>query len=229
MTSGPVFQPTLLSFLEELAGNNNRAWFTENKARYEKDVLFPCLDFIAAMGPRLQKISPRFEAIPRRMGGSLMRVYRDTRFGHDKTPYKTNVGIQFRHVLGKDVHAPGFYLHIQPREVFVGVGSWRPDPDALRKIRERIVAKPKLWQQAVGERKFSRHFELSGDTLIRPPKNVDANHPLIVDLKRKDFIALKYLDQQRILEPGFMGEVTRLFTAGAPLMKFLCDALAIDF
>lgn len=229
MRSNPVFQPTLLAFLEELANNNNRAWFTENKSRYENEVLFPCLDFIAAMGPRLQKISPRFEAIPRRMGGSLMRVYRDTRFGHDKTPYKTNVGIQFRHVSGKDVHAPGFYLHIQPREVFVGVGSWRPDPDALRKIRERIMAKPTLWQQAVGDRKFSRHFALSGDTLIRPPKNVDANHPLIVDLKRKDFIALKYLDQQRILEPGFMGEVTRLFTAGAPLMKFLCDALAIDF
>ncbi len=229
MTSGPLFQPALLSFLEELAQNNNRAWFTENKARYESEVLFPCLDFIAAMGPRLQKISPRFEAIPRRMGGSLMRVYRDTRFGHDKTPYKTNVGIQFRHVLGKDVHAPGFYLHIQPQEVFVGVGSWRPDPDALRKIRERILAKPALWQQAVGERKFSRHFELSGDTLIRPPKNVPADHPLLVDLKRKDFIALKHLDQQCILAPGFMGEVTRLFSAGAPLMKFLCDALALDF
>lgn len=229
MTSKVVFQPALLAFLDELAHNNNRAWFSENKSRYEHDVLFPCLDFIAAMGPRLQKISPRFEAIPSRMGGSLMRVYRDTRFGHDKTPYKTNVGIQFRHVLGKDVHAPAFYLHIQPQEVFVGVGSWRPDPDALRKIRERIVARPKLWQQVVGERKFSRHFELSGDTLKRPPKNFAADHPLIVDLKRKDFIALKHLDQRRVLEPGFSGEVARLFTAGAPLMKFLCDALAIDF
>ena len=121
------FQPTIFQFLEELADNNNRPWFQENKRRYEREVLEPCLAFIRAFGPRLKKISRFFVASDRRIGGSLMRVYRDTRFAKDKTPYKTNVGIQFRHEFGRDVHAPGFYVHIAPDECFLAVGVWRPD------------------------------------------------------------------------------------------------------
>ena len=106
-------------FLAELEGNNNRDWFQANKHRYDEFVLEPSLEFIAAMGPLLEEISPHFLAIPKRVGGSLMRVYRDTRFGHDKRPYKTNIGIQFRHEMGKDVHAPGYYLHIETASCFL--------------------------------------------------------------------------------------------------------------
>ena len=105
------FDPSLFEFLEELADNNHRSWFQNNKERYETVVLEPSLAFIREFASRLKTISPYFVASDRRVGGSLMRVYRDTRFGKDKTPYKTNVGIQFRHEFGKDVHAPGFYVH----------------------------------------------------------------------------------------------------------------------
>ena len=86
--------------------------------------LAPALQFITAMAPRLDSISTNFLALPQKSGGSLMRIHRDVRFSSDKRPYKTNVGIQFRHVMGKDVHAPGFYFHIEPGVVFVGAGLW---------------------------------------------------------------------------------------------------------
>ena len=130
------FEPTLFQFLEELADNNNRPWFQENKQRYERDVLEPCQAFIRAFEARLKKISKFFVASDRRVGGSLMRIYRDTRFSKDKTPYKTNLGIQFRHSLGKDVHAPGYYVHIEPGDAFIGIGMWMPPTAALSMIRE---------------------------------------------------------------------------------------------
>ncbi len=135
----PGFEPSLFQFLEELAGNNNRPWFQQNKGRYEREVLEPAMAFIRAFQPRLKRVSPYFVASDRRVGGSLMRVYRDTRFARDSEPLKTNVGIQFRHELGRDIHAPGFYVHIAPDECFLAVGLWRPEPDALGRIRQAIV------------------------------------------------------------------------------------------
>ena len=228
MTVFSGFPQGLLPFLEELSVNNNRDWFADNKHRYEDLVLNPALDFIGAMGPPLEKLSTRFEAIPKRSGGSLMRVYRDTRFSKDKTPYKTNVGIQFRHVLGKDIHAPGFYVHIEPHEVFVGVGSWRPDGPSLAKIRTRIAEKPDLWRRVERNKKFKSHYQFGGDSLKRPPRGFDRDHPLIDVLKRKDFIAIKHLDEADILEDDFFDTAVARFRDGLPLMQFLCDALEIQ-
>ncbi len=140
-----MFTKATFQFLDELAANNNRAWFEENKPRYEALVREPALDFIEAMDPVLTKFAPNFRAEPRKMGGSLMRVFRDTRFSRDKTPYKTNIGIQFRHALGKDIHAPGFYVHIATDECFFAVGCWHPESDALGKIRDLIAEKPEQW------------------------------------------------------------------------------------
>ncbi|MEM9058397.1 MAG: TIGR02453 family protein, partial [Pseudomonadota bacterium] len=157
------FSPSLLTFLRSLRRHNEREWFAANKARYERDVREPALDFIEAMAEPLEAISPHFVAMPKKTGGSLMRPYRDTRFSKDKTPYKTNVGIQFRHALARDVHAPGFYFHIDPDEVFIGVGTWRPEPKALAAIRERIVDRPDEWRKVGRSRLFTRHFELAGE------------------------------------------------------------------
>ncbi|OHB79616.1 MAG: TIGR02453 family protein, partial [Planctomycetes bacterium RBG_16_64_12] len=163
------FEPTIFQFLEELADNNNRPWFHQNKWRYDCEVLEPCLAFIRAFEPRLKKVSRFFVASDRRVGGSLMRVYRDTRFSKDKTPYKTNVGIQFRHEFGRDVHAPGFYVHIAPEECFLAVGVWRPDRESLSQIRQAIVNESDRWRRARNDRRFCEHFELVGDSLKRPP------------------------------------------------------------
>src|SRR5512139_2618278 len=152
-----MFTQNTFRFLDELAAHNNKTWFEANRKNYELLVREPALDFIGEMAPLLASFAPVFRAEPRKMGGSLMRVYRDTRFSRDKTPYKTNIGIQFRHQLGKDIHAPGFYVHIAGDECFFGAGCWRPDPDALGRIRDLIAANPKQWFSARDNRKFAAH------------------------------------------------------------------------
>ena len=112
--------PELFRFLGELRAHNERTWFEANKARYLSRVRDPVLAFIAEVAPKLSAISPHVVADPRPSGGSLLRIYRDTRFSRDKTPYKTNVGLRFPHGAGKDIHGPGYYLHLAPDEVFMG-------------------------------------------------------------------------------------------------------------
>jgi uncharacterized protein (TIGR02453 family) len=158
-----------------------------------------------------------------------MRVYRDTRFSRNKLPYKTNIGIQFRHEQAKNVHAPGYYVHVDPWQVFVGVGMWRPEPDALRLIRERIAHKPAEWKRATGDSAFRRHFELGGDSLLRPPRGFDKDHELIGDIKRKSFIAAKDMAVEDCLSAQFQRRIETAFRAGEPFMRFLCKAVGVPF
>ncbi len=218
-----------LAFLKDLNNHNHREWFQENKARYENEFVQCAQAFIDIVKPELHKLTPHFVASSKKVGGSLMRIYRDTRFGHDKTPYKTNMGIQFRHVLGKDVHAPGFYVHIQPAECFIGVGIWRPNGAALNRIRNFIVDNPESWKNSILNNKFQSHFSLTGDSLVRPPKGFDSEHPLITDLKRKDFIAVTSLTQAQVSQANFPEDAAQLFKIGSPFMKYLCTALELNY
>jgi uncharacterized protein (TIGR02453 family) len=224
-----MFTKNTFQFLDELAANNNKTWFDANKKNYELLVREPALDFIEEMAPLLATIAPAFRAEPRKAGGSLMRVYRDARFSRDKTPYKTNIGIQFRHQLGKDIHAPGFYVHIATDECFFAVGCWRPDSDALSGIRNLITEKPEKWLAARDDKEFAAQWNLSGDSLTRPPRGYDASHPLIEDLKRKDFIAMSPLSISEVTGHGLAKLSGKRFAASVPLMKFLCEALEIQF
>ena len=224
-----TFRPETLKFLNELAKNNNRDWFNENKTRYETDVLDVALHFIQSMQDPLEKIAPHFTAIPKRMGGSLMRVYRDTRFSKNKIPYKTNIGIQFRHERAKDVHSPGFYVHIDPEGVFIGAGMWRPEPTALANIRQRISDKQKEWVAVSTDKKFRRHFKLGGETLSRPPRGYAKDHPMIEDLKRKDFIAVKNMELTDATDPKFQQKVETAFKAASDYMQFLCKAVGVQY
>lgn len=223
------FPDGTLPFLIELKNNNNKTWFNDNKARYEALIREPALAFIESVGPGLIRISPHFRAIPKKVGGSLMRVYRDTRFTKDKTPYKTNIGIQFRHELGKDVHAPGFYLHIEPGGCFIGAGIWHPASKELNLIRSFIDDNPAAWKKAVQSAPFAREFQLKGDSLKRPPRGFSADHPLIDDLKRKDFIAIKSITDDAIHGKQFTQSVLKNFQKADPLMGYLCTALNVNY
>ncbi|HZS39005.1 MAG TPA: TIGR02453 family protein, partial [Polyangia bacterium] len=116
------FTPDLFRFLRELAANNNREWFNDNKQRYEQSVRDPFLRFVGDLAPRLKKISPRFVADPKPVGGSMMRIYRDTRFAKDKSPYKTAVMAHFWHDKGKEGATPAFFMRVQPGDSSVGGG-----------------------------------------------------------------------------------------------------------
>ena len=223
------FGPATLGFLAELRDNNNRDWFQANKGRYDDCVLEPALDFIVAVGDRLPAISKHLVAIPKRSGGSLMRVYRDTRFSKDKTPYKTNIGIQFRHEQAKDVHAPGLYFHLDNDECFLGVGMWHPDRDALAAIRGAIVYRGAAWKRVRDDKAFREVFDLSGASLKRPPQGFPREHRYMEDLKRKDFIGIKRMAPTFSANPASADEVAAMFAAGKGFMRFLCRALELPF
>ena len=223
------FSPDLFKFLRELREHNDREWFKANKARYLAQVQEPALEFVRAFAGELRRISPHYVADDRPVGGSLFRIYRDTRFSPDKTPYKTHVGIHFHHeTAGRDVHAPVFYLHLEPGDSFVGVGMWRPETDKAKRIRTAIAADSAAWRRATGG-KFAATYRWGGESLKRPPTGFDADHPLIDDLKRKDFIGMAPLSQRSITSPGFVKDFATVCRTGVPLVRFLCEAQGVAF
>jgi uncharacterized protein (TIGR02453 family) len=223
------FSPKLLKFLHELTNNNNREWFQENKERYERDVREPAMQFIESMQDPLKRISPHFNAIAKKVGGSLLRVNRDIRFSKDKRPYKTNVGIHFNHNEGKDIHAPGFYFHIDVDQVFLAVGIWHPDNPTLEKIRRQIDENPAQWKKARDNKSFRQQFRLSGESLVRPPKGFDADHPMIDDLKRKDHVADCEMPHTFITSSTVVKDVGAIFRKSKPYMAFLCRSVGLEF
>ncbi len=229
MAAANPFRPALFKFLRDLEANNERPWFKANQERYERELKEPALEFVNEFAPELRKISPHLVADSRPVGGSVFRIHRDTRFSKDKTPYKTYTGISFRHEAAKDVHAPGFYLHLEPGNVYAGMGLWRPETKVAYQVREAIAADPAGWKRAAHGKRFRETFSLDGDTLTRPPKGYDAGHPLIEDLKRKDFIAGTRLTQKQVTSADFVGQYAALCKLGVPFMRFVTRAVGLPF
>ena len=225
----PSFTPGLFAFLRDLAANNDREWFAANKGRYVAEVQEPALAFVEDVGMRLGEVSRHLVADARTTGGSLFRIYRDIRFSKDKTPYKTHVGIQFRHERTRDVHAPGFYLHLEPGSVFVACGIWHPDRDTLHAIRTAIAARPPRWTAVIEEPAFRRRFRLGGESLKRAPAGFDPEHPLIEELKRKDFIAVADLSETDAVAGGFLDHFVGLCGEADGFMRFLCDSARVSY
>jgi uncharacterized protein (TIGR02453 family) len=214
----------LFAFLGELRRHNNREWFKANKDRYLAEVRDPMLEFIASIAVPLTRISRHIAVDPRPSGGSLMRIYRDTRFSRDKTPYKTNIGIYFGLDAPKEAETPGYYLHLAPGDVFMGAGIWRPGADTLRAIRQAIVKDPRGWKQA--KRGGLTHGE---STLKRPPRGADPDHPLIDDLKRLSFTSGARFNERQACSPDFGARVVAACRRQTPLMRFLAKAMGLAF
>ncbi|MEZ4414336.1 MAG: DUF2461 domain-containing protein [Gemmatimonadota bacterium] len=223
------FSPELFRFLADLKANNERSWFEAHRDRYEQHLKGPALRFIEDFAPHLQKVSPHFRADPRPVGGSLFRIHRDVRFSKDKSPYKTHVGIHFRHEQARTAHAPGFYLHLEPGQVFLGAGIWRPERPALERIRERLGEEPRVWKRVRDGKRFRDRFDLSGESLSRVPRGYAADHPVVDDLRRKDFIAVAPLEVETACGPGLLKELGALCRDAGPFVRFLCEALEVAF
>jgi uncharacterized protein (TIGR02453 family) len=223
------FTDDTIQFLADLEQNNDRDWFAKHKQRYEAHVREPALAFIRALGPHLAAISPHYRVSDKKMGGSLMRVFRDTRFGADKTPYKTNIGIHVRHDAGKDVHAPGLYVHIALDGCFIGVGSWRPEAESLAAIRQRIVDAPREWVAARDDETFRRYFDLTGESLERMPRGFVDEHPHADDLRRKDHTASAELSLDTVAGSDLVGYCATRFAAATPYLRFVTRAVGAPF
>jgi uncharacterized protein (TIGR02453 family) len=220
----PRVSRDLFAFLAELRRHNNREWFNANKDRYLAEVRDPMLEFIASIATPLTRISRHITVDPRPSGGSLMRIYRDTRFSRDKTPYKTNVGIHFGLKAPRDFESPGYYLHLEPGQVFMGAGIWHPGADSLRAIRQAIVKDPRGWKAA--KRGGLSHDEA---TLKRPPRGFDPDHPLIDDLKRLSFTSGAQFSERQACAPDFAARLVAACWREAPLMRFLARAMGLAF
>ncbi len=216
--------PSTFRFLRELAQNNNREWFNANKDRYIEEVRDPLLGFVEAFDAKLEKISSSMVADPRSNGGSLFRIYRDTRFSKNKSPYKIYAGMTFRHVDGRDVPAPGFYLHLEPGRVFTAAGMWHAPTDALKEVRDAIVEHPERWKRATRGRMRSLD---EGDRLKRAPRGFDPEHPLVEDLKRKSFTISTNFTQKDACAPDFLNRFAQASRRAGPLMEFLTCAVGL--
>ena len=218
------FNPKLFQFLEQLRRNNRRPWFLKHKPEFEELVRQPGLRFITDVQLRLREVSTWLVADPKPNGGSLFRVYRDVRFSKDKSPYKTHVGMNFWHASATEaVHGPGLYLHLEPKGCFLAGGIWQPDPRSLARIRDAIAWRPEEWRAA------KRGLTLGGETLKRPPRGYCADHALIEDLKRKDFIASVDLSQAQVCGGKFLEDFLRTARKMRPLLKFLSEAVKLRF
>jgi len=217
------FTPAFFKFFRDLKRHNDRDWFAAHRERYVADVEAPMLQFITDFAPRLREISRAYVADPRRMGGSMFRIYRDTRFSADKSPFKTWMAARFSHEARKKVAGvPGFYLHLEAGEGYGGGGVYHLEMPALTKIREYIVAEPAKWRKVLAS-----GVELEGDRLKRPPAGFDASHKYIEDLKRKDLYSLTEFTEADAVAPDFLDRYTDACERVAPLVEFLTRALGL--
>jgi len=226
------FTPDVFTFLSELEQNNEKAWWEANKQRYIDVIREPAKEFIEDFEPLLHELSPHFVADTRTNGGSLMRPYRDVRFSKDKTPYKTNVGIQFRHEAGKDVHAPGFYIHLQLGENFAGVGMWHPETAVARQVRQHIYDKPDEWKKATRADAFLDDWDLEPDEdemLKRVPKEFDPEFEYADELRMKSFIAGGHLSRDEVTATSFDTDIAQRFSSANDFTGFLTQAVGLPY
>ncbi len=217
------FTPELFRFLARLKRNNKRDWFLAHKDEFETHLRQPALRFITDFAVPLRKIAPTLVADPRPSRGSLFRIYRDTRFAYDKRPYKTHLAMRFS-PRGKDVHSPGFYLHLEAGGCFAASGLWHPEPPTLLKVRTAIVSRADEWRAV---RKLLNWDDAS--KLSRAPRGFPANHEFVEDLKLRDLGTAVEFTEAQVCSPKFMSLFVDACRKMSPIAKFLSSAVGFKF
>ena len=224
------FSDASFTFLRGLARHNEKPWFAEHKHEYEEHVRQPFLRLIADLQPDLAQVSAHFRADPRTVGGSLFRISRDSRFSNDKTPYKTWQGARLFHERRKQVPAPSDYIHLAPGESFVGAGIWHPEPDTQRRIRQFIFDNPGSWKAAAHAPALRKKFDFEeSEKLVRAPRGFDADFEFIDDLKHRNWVFWRALDDATMTGPRLRQTLAADLATLAPFVDYLCAALDLEF
>ncbi len=224
------FSDASFKFLRGLARHNDKTWFDAHKAQYEEHVRQPFLHLLTDLQPDLAAISLHFRSDPKTVGGSLFRIYRDARFSNDKSPYKSWQGARLYHERRKQVAAPSFYLHLQPGECFLGAGLWHPEAHTQRRVRQFIFENPESWRKAAHEPKFRRRFAFGEEEmLVRAPRGFPADFEFVEDLKHRNFIFWRPLDDATMTGPRLRQTVAADLVALGPFVDYLCAALDLEF
>lgn len=224
------FSDASFKFLRGLARHNEREWFHAHKHQYDEHVRGPFLALIADLQPALRTVSEHYRADPKTVGGSLFRIHRDTRFSGDKSPYKLWQGARFFHARSRELEAPSFYLHLQPGHCFIAAGLWHPEPDTLRRVRQFIVDNPGSWAAAAHAAAFRKRYDLDdSEMLVRVPRGYPADFIHIDDLRRKNFVAIRSLDDAIMTGPRLLATVGDDLRRLGPFVDYLCAALDLEF
>ncbi len=217
------FPAEALQFFRDLEKNNDRDWFKARKSVFDQSVKGPMTELVLALGQDFEQFAPGYLTDPKK---AIYRIYRDTRFSSDKTPYKTHIAASFNHKSLVRHAAAGFYFHLSPKELLVGGGVYMPGSQELLAIRRHIAADPAAYRKIESNRTFKRYFgEVVGARLKRPPKGFDPDHPAIETLKQKQFLASDRLDPKLALSPKLLAELSRRFKALAPFIEYLNEPL----
>jgi uncharacterized protein (TIGR02453 family) len=223
------FTPEAIQFLADLAQNNERAWFQPRKADYERLLRDPMAALIEALAVRLAERAIPLDADPKR---SPFRIYRDTRFSKDKSPYKTGIGASFAWLgqpgTGDDSSPPpergsGGYFHFQPGEMFVGGGMWMPDKARLLAFRHAVLTEPERVRAALEDPGFVAWFGETRphDSLRRLPSGFPPDHPLADLFRWKNVIFGRPLADVDVCDPGLPDLLADGFAAAMPVFRFL--------
>jgi len=224
------FTEASFRFLRALGRNNSREWFHAHKGDYETHVRAPFQRLLTDLQPLLAQVSPHYRSEPKTVGGSLFRIQRDTRFAHDKAPYKSWQGARLFHERGRQVEAPSFYLHLQPQQCFIGAGLWHPQPDTLRRTRQFILDNPGSWKAAAHQPAFRKRFALDdSEMLVRMPRGFPDDFEFAQDLRRKNFVAVRALDNELLTGPALLKALGRDLAGLAPFVDYLCAAMDLEF
>jgi uncharacterized protein (TIGR02453 family) len=212
-----MFPPEAITFLKNLEKNNTRDWFQPRKEIFDSKLKEPMQEFVESINAELLKFAPEHITEPKK---AVYRIYRDTRFSKDKTPYKTHLGAIFpRRGLGRDAGA-GFYFHVSAKEVGIACGAYGPGPEELKKIRHLVAENDKVFR-AMSAKLKKMMGPLKGTTLTRVPKGFDSEHPAADLIKMKQWYWWVELDPKLAASPKLKSEIVKRFRVMAPMVEFL--------
>ena len=217
------FNKVNFQFLIDLKNNNDRDWFASNKKRYEQELQ----NMIAFADLLLGKMKEHDNIETETGKKSLHRIYRDTRFSKDKTPYKTNLSGSFKRAT--KLLRGGYYFHIEPGNVFVGGGFWGPEPADLKRVRVDIAADDTEMRAIINSPSFKKYFgELKGEQLKTAPKGFDKEHPAVDLLRYKQFLLGHHFTDVEAMQPDFADKVNEVFKAMRPFFNYMSEVLTTD-
>lgn len=219
MTGFPGFPKEALTFFRDLKKNNTREWFEARKAVYEEKAKAPMINLVEALNGDLEKAAPHYVADPRK---AIYRIYRDTRFSKDKTPYKTHIAAVFNHRLLEKHASAGLYFAVSHESVDFGGGIYMPGPEQILQVRTLLAEHQAEFLKLSGGKSFRALLgELQGDQLTRPPKGFPAGHPAESLLRRKQWYWYTQVDPEIALTPKLLPELKKRFAALIPVLEFL--------
>ncbi len=217
------FTEDYLAFFKDLAANNHKEWFDDNRKRYEKSVKEPFKKFISDLISESQKLDPEIDI---EVKDAIFRINRDIRFSKDKSPYKLDRSAIISSAGRKDHSVPGFYISLGPEKTSIGGGAYFLKPEQLSAVRQHIAHNPREFEKLMRDRKFRGYFgEIQGEENKRLPKELqDAadDQPL---LYKKQFYFMKADDPEIILKDDLMGYTIDHFKAALPVQQFLKNAV----